>query len=179
MELIPSRNESDWTEASEVLFAVAEWLDSMKARLWSQDQVSAKSLRNTYELDQLFWLRHESQIVGLVFLMDSDPFFWPESNAESSLYFHKLAIHPDHSKKGYGKLALDEIRKYAISKGCRWVRLDCDDRESLHRFYLSNGYQLVDVEPMQEYMVARYQLLTSQFNSQPSAAGTAQSAAPN
>ena len=162
-----------------MLFAVADWLYSMNAGLWSKDQVSIESLRNDYQLNQLFWLRHESQIVGLVFLMDSDPFFWPQPDTRSSLYFHKLAIHPSYSKKGFGKLALDKIREYAISKGCEWIRLDCDDRESLHSFYSNNGYQLVDVEPMQEYMVARYQLLTSQFNTQPSAAGTAQSAAPN
>ena len=158
MELIASQYDKDWERASTMLLDVVAWLDSMKTSLWSKEQVSIESLREHYLLDQLFWLRYDSQLVGVVFLMDSDPFFWPEQDTKSSLYFHKLAIHPNYSNKGLGKMALDKIREHAISIGCEFVRLDCDDREPLHRFYSNNGYQLIDIKLMQSYSVARYEL---------------------
>lgn len=179
MELVASKSESDWELASAMLLEVVEWLNSKGASLWSKDQVSTKTLRNDYQSNQLFWLSHDSKNVGLIFLMDSDPFFWPEPNLGRSLYFHKLAIHPEYAGRGFGKIALDEVRNYAISNGFEWVRLDCDDREPLHNFYSNSGYELLDIQPMQGYVVARYQLLTSQSNSQLSAAGTARCAAPN
>ena len=179
MKLLESKSESDWEFASATLLAVVDWLNAKKTSLWSKDQVSIETLRNDYRLSQLFWLNHNSQNVGLVFLMDSDPFFWPDSDSERSLYFHKLAIHPKYAGRGFGRIALGEIKKHAISHGFEWVRLDCDDREPLHKFYSKSGYQLVDIKPMQKYMVARYQLLTNQSNSQLSAARTARSAAPN
>ena len=170
MKLVSSKSNSDWELASATLLDVVEWLHDKGSKLWSKEQVSAKSLFDNYQLSQLFWLNHDNQNVGLVFLMDSDPFFWPDSNDDRSIYFHKLAIHPKFAGKGLGRIALDEIKNHAISNGFDWVRLDCDDRQALHKFYSNSGYQLVDIKPIDEYMVARYQLLTNQSNLQPLAA---------
>lgn len=158
MELIQAEHENEWHQAENLLSATILHLNSIDAGLWSPDQISSKRLREEYELRQLFWLEHQEKRIGLVFLMDIDPTFWPEPHIHSSLFFHKLAIHPDFSGKGLGKIALDEIRRYAKRNGYEWVRLDCDDRPPLHRFYQENGYSLIDIKPMDKYMVARYEL---------------------
>lgn len=161
MKLIPAESEDDWDEAANLLSAAAHHLDSTGSGLWSSDQISSDTLRNEYELSHLFWLLNQEKKVGLVFLMDKDYFFWPEPHIRSSLFFHKLAIHPEFSGKGLGKIALDEIRRYAKKNGYEWVRLDCDDRPPLHKFYTENGYSLVDIKPIDKYMVARYELLVT------------------
>lgn len=81
------------------------------------------------------------------------------------MFFHKLAIHPTHLGKGFGQKALELIRQHAKKLNIEWLRLDCDDRPALHQFYSAYGFSLVDTKPMtrymKQYMVSRYQLLTS------------------
>jgi len=158
MNLVQATKDSDWVIASDMLKAVAMKLKSSGSELWTTNQVSTERLKIDYSLSQLFFLESESTLIGVVFLMDSDPFFWPEAENNSSLFIHKLAVLPEHCGKGYGGEALNLIRGHASDRSLPWVRLDCDDREPLHKFYSRHGFCLVDIKRMETYMVARYQL---------------------
>lgn len=155
MNIRQANNQDDWVRASELLIRVVEYLGKLGKPLWTKDQVSVAGLQRSYQLEELYFL-FESQCVGVVFLQEQDPLFWPEITEQDSLYVHKLAIAP--SFFGIGSLAMKAVIQEAERRGCRWVRLDCDDRPELHRFYLGNGFELVDFKNVDAFEVARYQL---------------------
>lgn len=159
MNIVQAETEADWAKASEMLTRVVDHLNRLGQPLWTKEQVSVAGLQRSYQLDELYFLR-ESECVGVVFLQDADVFFWPEIIERDCLYIHKLAIDPPFVSLGLGPLAIDVIIQEACKKHLNWVRLDCDDRPALHRFYQSCGFNLVDAKEIGIFRVARYQLLT-------------------
>ena len=160
MKIEQAKSELDWTKASNLLLRVVERLNELGRSLWTFEQVSIDGLKGYYQLNELYYLV-DSDCIGVVFLQEINPFFWPEVTKNDSLYVHKLAIDPVHSGKNLGQKALHAIVDEAKKHGYRWVRLDCDDRPELHSFYQDFGFELVDIKQMGEFQVARYQLLTS------------------
>lgn len=148
--------ESDWALASVILSSTVSWLNALGAPLWTHTQVSAPFLQEQYGPDAMYLLVHDGQAVGVVFLLFEDPDFWPEVTSPDSLFLHKLAIHPTQRGRGHGSAALEAITNHARDLGMAWVRLDCDDREPLRRFYEANGFQLVDRKAKDGYHVVRY-----------------------
>ncbi|WP_428241147.1 GNAT family N-acetyltransferase [Gynuella sp.] len=134
-------------------------MDRTNKSLWTEEQVSVNGLKNSYKLSELFFI-YESGLAGVVFLQNSDPFFWPEVTESDSLFIHKLAVLPARSGEQLGKEALNTITDYTKERGFKWVRLDCDDRPELHNFYKRSGFALVDIKQMGKFRVSRYQLLT-------------------
>ncbi|MDM3872244.1 GNAT family N-acetyltransferase [Porticoccus sp. W117] len=158
MRLVKAEGEASWQQASTILFEVVKRMDAKNRSFWTAEQVSVSSLREAYELSQLYWLQLDDELAGLVFLMDMDTYYWPEKTDRTSLFFHKLAIRPAYTGLGLGAAALAEIRQFARRNGYAHVRLDCRDREPLHQFYAGNGFSLVDVKPLGGRKVARYEL---------------------
>lgn len=158
MELVQSQSKEDWVLASEILQDVIGWLDSQGTPLWEPQQVSVEGLSNLYTLDELYFFNEKGKRVGLVFLQTSDPHFWPEVEADDSLYVHKLCFISSCKGAGLGNKALYLIKKKAKDMGKAWLRLDCDDRQALHVFYKANDFQFVDLKNMQRYTVARYKV---------------------
>ncbi|RVU85588.1 hypothetical protein EOL70_06455 [Leucothrix sargassi] len=156
MRLVKANKASDWATASNLLSRVIDRLDYLKKPLWVKEQVSIDALQQSYQLEELYFLLDEGS-VGLVFLQESDPEFWPEITEHDSLYVHKLVIDPLRTGEQLGQQALDVIVLEAQKRGFNWVRLDCDDRPELHLFYQSNGFKMIDIKQVGEFTVARYQ----------------------
>lgn len=93
MDIAKAENEIDWARASKLLIRVVERLNNLGRALWSKDQVSVVGLQRSYQLNELHFLLRKS-CVGVVFLQEADPYFWPEVTERDSLYVHKLAIDP-------------------------------------------------------------------------------------
>ncbi len=159
MRIEQATSENDWNRASKILLDVVDRLDRLGKSLWTEKQVTVNSLKDSYKLNELFFL-NESGLAGIVFLQESDPFFWPEVTEADSLFIHKLAVLPSRSGEQLGQKALSKIIELANEKGLKWVRLDCDDRPELHEFYTDSGFTLVDIRQVEEFRVSRYQLLT-------------------
>lgn len=157
MELVKSVQEHEWMVASQILNEVVSWLEAQGTPLWENKQVSVEGLKNNYQLNELYFFKVSSEILGLVFMQDTDPFFWPEIDSEDTLFVHKLCLRSTIKGRGVGANALNLIKSHAKALGKTWIRLDCDDRQPLHKFYSSNGFKLVDFKKMGEYNVARYQ----------------------
>ncbi|WP_158278909.1 GNAT family N-acetyltransferase [Leucothrix arctica] len=160
MKLEKANSEQDWEKASSLLSQVVDRLNGLDRTLWAKDQVSVASVQQSYRLDELNFLI-ETTFVGVVFLQKSDPLFWPEMTEHDSLYIHKLAIDPVRAGEQLGQKALTAIIDQAKIRGFSWVRLDCDDRPELHRFYQNYGFEMLDIKDVGEFRVARYQLLTN------------------
>ncbi|MDQ2076258.1 GNAT family N-acetyltransferase [Marinimicrobium sp. ABcell2] len=161
MELVKATSSSDWASASELLSRVVNRLALLEKPLWTLEQVSTQGLKEAYRLEELHFLTLNNQRIGLAFLQESDPMFWPEITNNDSLFVHKLALDPALQGKGNGRMAISKVLQEAIARGLNWLRLDCDDRPELHRFYQKCGFAFVDLKIMGAFNVARYQRLTS------------------
>lgn len=157
MQLISASNTDAWAVAEQLLLAVVNHLNETGRSLWQRRQVAASALAQSYDLSQLYFLADEERPIGLVFLQEADPLFWPEAS-DKAIYVHKLAVHPDFIGCGYGERALQEIIRVARGRGLSYVRLDCDDRPELHRFYRQCGFDWLDYREVGQLFVARYQL---------------------
>lgn len=162
LKMKPANLDSDWLAAAQLLRRVTAHLNEIGSPLWAAQQVSVEGLKSSYKIEELYFILDLSDnVVGIVFLQDSDPYFWPEVQGLNSLFVHKLAIDPMHKSKGYGRTVIQLILAEAEIRRLQWVRLDCDDRQPLHAFYQANRFKLVDIKRMQQFMVARYELPTS------------------
>ncbi|NWO07301.1 MAG: GNAT family N-acetyltransferase [Alteromonadaceae bacterium] len=161
MEIAKATSSSDWTSASEILCRVVDRLTRLGRPLWTMDQVSTQGLKESYSLEDLHFLILNDRRIGVVFLQGADPMFWPEIKENDSLFVHKLALDPTLQGKGKGILAVSTVLRDADARGLSWLRLDCDDRPELHRFYQQCGFDFVDFKEMPAFKVARYQLLTN------------------
>jgi GNAT superfamily N-acetyltransferase len=163
MNVTKAKNKRDWKTASNLLVQVVDRLNDLERSLWTKEQVSVASLQQSYQLEELHFLV-EDDLIGLVFLQDSDPLFWPEITNQDSLYIHKLAIDPTRAGEQLGEKALSAIILEASKRGFNWIRLDCDDRPELHRFYQDNGFEMIDKKQVGDFLVARYQLQISKVS---------------
>ena len=161
MKLIQATRPSAWGTASEILSSTVSRLNVMGTPLWSHEQISEKALSNSYELKELYIIEQDDRSLGLVFLQEADARSWPDVNDNASLFLHKLTIDPTFCGQGYGAKALELIAHQGQEMKKEWVRLDCDDREPLRRFYEDNGFKLVDRKKIAGFKVVRYQMPTS------------------
>ena len=148
--------EIDWTHASEILIATVRRLNRMGKPLWTESQVSVEGLKKKYNINELFFFEEDAIKTGVVFLQRHDSLFWPEITDNESLFFHKLSIHPDYSGTNKGKTAIQLIMSYARDNGLGYVRMDCDIRPELQKFYQSNGFEYVDTRRVEPFTVTRY-----------------------
>lgn len=158
IRLVAATDESQWIEASELLVRCAQSLAARGVKLWRVDELAPAVLKNTYKLDELYFLCIDDAQVGLVFLQDQDHIFWPEALEDSACYIHKLAIDPDFVGRRLGLPSVLKIIDQAKREGKTWLRLDCDDRPALNRFYQGCGFSYVDTKKLPDLEVVRYQL---------------------
>ncbi len=159
MELINAKDESCWHYASQILTEVVRSLQEKSRPLWTEPQVTVAALKESYRLAELFFIVVGSRTVGVVFIQKADPEFWPEISTMDTWFVHKLAIRPANQGSSLGVRALECIECAANNSDIRWLRLDCDDRPELHRFYRQCGFEFVDMKDMKAFRVARYQKL--------------------
>ena len=163
MYLVQASNESHWDVAENILKEVVLDLGVRGKQLWTLDQVDKEELKRRYQLDELFLLTDNLNIFGMVFIQNDDPFFWPEINQIDSMFLHKLAVLPKYQNEGLGYKIIESAIDLAKSKTIKWIRLDCDGRPELKIYYEKFGFSFVDEIQIEEFKVARYQLLVENF----------------
>ncbi len=149
----------DWDTASEILMDVVKWLNQMGEPLWTEEQVSVEGLKSSYRIEESLIAQQKNRPIGCMFLLESDPYFWPEIEDGSSLFLHKLAVLREFKGKGIGNQMLEWASQYAKRRGKSWLRLDCHGgRPKLRKLYESCGFSLVDRKPLGEFDSARYEI---------------------
>ncbi len=158
MKLIKATGSDDFEQASLILSAVAKSLEASGQPLWTQQQVSTAELKHSYPLTSLYFLEQDFQQVGVVFLQDRDELFWPDlPENDSSLFIHKLALHPEYRGRQLGHRALKAIAQFAREHFFDTLRLDCHrGRQKLNAFYRNFGFEFIDRQTFQGFDVARY-----------------------
>lgn len=122
-----------------------QWMDQSGIWQWNTTDYLALYPISYYEerqrREELYVLSRGSFIAGAVVLLKSDG-RWPEEASSPAYYVHNLVTDP--SVKGAGKIILSEAEKTAISRGMKFMRLDCAaDNDFLNEYYDSMGYKLV------------------------------------
>lgn len=74
---------------------------------------------------------------------------WKYSAEDSEvMVLHTLVIDPDKSGRGYGKRFVDFYEDYASTNGCKYLRIDTNEKNIVARnFYKSLGFNEIDCIP--------------------------------
>jgi ribosomal protein S18 acetylase RimI-like enzyme len=71
-----------------------------------------------------------------------------------TVYIGKLMVHPDHRRKGFGSMLLDEIEKYYPGK--RYELFTSTRSEDNIRLYQKHGYKIFDRKEISDELVFVY-----------------------
>jgi GNAT superfamily N-acetyltransferase len=163
MQLTRAKIENGWKLAEQILLQVIDHLDENGKSLWHKSQVAESALKKLYQLDELYFLRSESEAYGMAFIQCQDSVVWPEIQEEDAYYLHKLAVLPKYRGCSYGYKIIDAALNLARLHGLRYLRLDCDPRPELMAFYEAYGFVFVSVISTEQCQVVKYEIPT-RFN---------------
>jgi glucosamine-phosphate N-acetyltransferase len=65
-------------------------------------------------------------------------------NGSSILHIEDVIVHPDHQKKGLGKMMMDAAKQIAIENNCYKIILDCTEQNK--KFYESCGFSSKQIQ---------------------------------
>jgi len=110
--------------------------------------------REAYECGELFVQEDDGRIVGAGRINQvqvdvyADGAWEYEALDEEIMVFHTLVISPSVSGKGYGTAFVDFYEKYALDNGCRYLRIDTNERNvKARKLYKKLGYREADIKP--------------------------------
>ncbi len=150
----------DWSTSSEILMDIVQWFNNKGEPVWTEEEVSVEGLKASYKIEESFIAHYKSKPIACMFLQESDPYYWPEIQDDSSLFLHKLAVLRKFKGRGVSHQMFRWAAGYAKRQGKSWLRLNCDGgRPKLRQVYDSFGFGFVGRGPVGEFEdVARYEM---------------------
>lgn len=104
--------------------------------------------------DQLFVMEEEGIIVAAAKInQEQDPAYalaaWEHPAEDANIMvLHTLVVDPEHSGRGYGSRFVAFYEQYALERGCLWLRMDTNERNTAARaLYKKLGYKEVGIVP--------------------------------
>jgi ribosomal protein S18 acetylase RimI-like enzyme len=116
---------------------------------WNEYYPSEAIFKKDISRKELYVLVHNSSIVGCITIskfmdVEYEPVQWLSQN-NRNIYIHRLAIHPDHQKKGYARQLMDFAETYARDNKFISIRLDTfSQNERNQKFYETRGYRKLE-----------------------------------
>lgn len=150
---------SDAEAVASILQEATQWLVDIGRPLWTSSEVSFDRALRDIEAGKFFMARADEGIIGVMRFELEDPFFWPEVEAGTSAFVHKLAVRRSWSGKGISTALLSFARERAGQLKRQYLRLDCvADRTELRAIYEHFGFSLHSVVQKGARSFARYEL---------------------
>ena len=123
------------------------WLAGRGIDQWTWDMTAL--IRGRLE-DGHMWVLDDDQagaVIATITLKGPDLDFWTNADdLDAGLHFYKLIVRRTHAGRGIGDRLMDWAGDRAGREGRRWLRCDCDRRNTrLHAYYVSRGFELVRV----------------------------------
>ena len=135
-DFLMKKNISQW----------AYWLNPpIEKTQWVKDGFNKKEF--------YFIENKKKEILGMVRILKEDLIYWGEMN-DTATYIHSLVIDRRFSGKNIGGKVIEKIEKNASKNGIKYLRLDCDARNSkLCNYYESKGFNKIKsiTLPLGEY----------------------------
>lgn len=112
---------------------------------WNDHYPNAVAFQKDCKRDEWYVLEEENEVIGCITISS-----WKDSEYDAiqwltpdhhNYYIHRLAIHPNHQKKGYAKKLMDFAENFALEKQASSIRLDTfSQNKKNQRFYEARGY---------------------------------------
>ena len=143
----------DLDEISELYDSLNDYLDGhVNYPGWKKGIYPAREDASTgIEAGELFMLKKDNKIVGSVILNHKQEAAYAQAtwnvDAENKevMVVRTLAVHPDFMKQGVAGRLLAFVKMYALSLGCKAIRLDVTvQNEPAIALYEKCGYTYVD-----------------------------------
>lgn len=144
--MIKPSQPSDLEEIKALTEACAVAMQEKEIYQWNEHYPSIEKLEEDIEKAELFILKEEEKILGIIVLtdlMDEEyvPIEWL-TESRNNLYIHRLATHPSVWGKGYGQQLMDFAESFARENEFTSVRLDTFSQNKRNQqFYEARGYQ--------------------------------------
>ena len=116
---------------------------------WNEYYPSEAIFKNDISRKELYVLVHNSSIVACITIskfmdVEYESVQWLSQN-NRNIYIHRLAVHPDHQKKGYARQLMDFAETYARDNKFISIRLDTfSQNERNQKFYETRGYRKLE-----------------------------------
>ena len=122
---------TDWSSLLALLHEAFKYMDGRIDPPSSLHRLTTNTISLKAQRESLFLAKYSEELVGCVFAA-------PQAG---SLYVGKLAVHPDHQRKGIGRCLMDVVERYAISQGVKVLELNSRiELTENHNTFKSMGY---------------------------------------
>lgn len=152
MYSLQQATENDIDKIEEVLIKKVEELQLMGiTNQWSKQSVSWDTLKTKSQPDNYYFVYHNEDIAGMFCVVDEDKLYWPEDEAKTALYIHKISVLHPYRGKGVSKYILDAFKQMGRNIGVKSVKLDV--RAHSHKLcslYERNGFELLRIEDLKD-----------------------------
>jgi GNAT superfamily N-acetyltransferase len=148
----------DTVIVSGVLLEAASWLQQLGIPLWSDSEVSLKSISEDVAQGLFFLAECASEPAGTIKFQLEDLLFWPDIAQENSAFVHRLAVRRCYSGGKISSALLNWAVEHAQSLNRCYLRLDCDaSRPRLKAVYENFGFRHHSDRQVGAYFVSRYE----------------------
>ncbi len=116
---------------------------------WNENYPTYEAFESDFNRDELYVLTFSEEIIGSIVVStlkdeEYDDITWLTEDA-NNYYIHRLAIHPEHQRKGYAKKLMDFAETTAKENNATSVRLDTfSQNDRNQKFYEARGYQKLE-----------------------------------
>lgn len=149
----------DAEAVASVLQEAAQWLADTGRPLWIPSEVSYERVLRDTAAGNFFAARDGDEVIGVMRFELEDRFFWPEVEAGTSAFVHKLAVRRSWAKKGVSTALLTFAQERAQGLKRQHLRLDCvAERQGLRAIYERFGFSLHSYVQKGAWSFARYEL---------------------
>lgn len=127
MEIVRG-NPTDLDAIMEMIGHVVTNMNANGIDQWHPDYPNPEVIGNDLAKGWLHCLKINNEFAGMIVLntegdAEYDAMSWL-TQPHKSLYVHRLAIHPNHQRKGLGRMMMDYAEEQARDQGYQSVRLD-------------------------------------------------------
>lgn len=113
---------------------------------WNDFYPSKTILQNDIDLQQIWKLVVENEIIGLIVLTEIEDeeyknVKWLTKNSKN-LYIHRLAVDPKFQGKGYAQKIMDFAENYAQENNYKSIRLDTFSQNTRNQQFYKKRYYI-------------------------------------
>ena len=137
---------ADVAGCQRLLVATAAWLAAKGRPLWEPAELEPAVLSEAQAAGELFVCEAggDGDPLAVMIVAHADPLFWPDDPPGEAAYLHRLTVARHAAGRGLATRMIDHAGDVAVSRGCCWLKLDCDPRPELTGLYERHGFEKVD-----------------------------------
>jgi ribosomal protein S18 acetylase RimI-like enzyme len=152
-------DESFATAAVAILREATAWAGTRGTQVWKDADLRERDFEAAARAHQLVMGFSGDHPAATMLIQSSDPLYWPEVAAGSSLFLHKIGVSRQFAGRGWLQRLVDFAVVIAQERGCGWLRLDTLHGTRLRELYEGQGFALVEEAPLviQDRLMIRMQ----------------------